>query len=62
MCNDATPVRCKILCLSFPRELHKNVKWVMEVIVGLLRDRVDVEREPAMERQVRESFCISHKI
>ncbi|PKY37573.1 hypothetical protein RhiirA4_536549 [Rhizophagus irregularis] len=28
------------------KELHKNVKRVMEVIVGLLKDRVDVEREP----------------
>ncbi|CAG8528759.1 hypothetical protein C2G38_2182713 [Gigaspora rosea] len=26
-------------------ELHKNVKRVMEVIVGLLKDRVDVEKE-----------------
>ena len=27
-------------------ELRKNVKRVMEVIVGLLNDRVDVEKEP----------------
>ena len=27
-------------------ELRKNVKRVMEVIVGLLKDRVDVEKEP----------------
>ena len=28
------------------KELQKNVKRVMEVIVGLLRERVDVEKEP----------------
>src|SRR5581483_463299 len=28
------------------KELCKNVKRVMEVIVGLLRERVDVEKEP----------------
>jgi len=33
------------------KELHKNVKRVMEVIVGLLKDRVDVEKEPAMKKQ-----------
>ncbi|CAB4416911.1 unnamed protein product [Rhizophagus irregularis] len=33
------------------KELHKNVKRVMEVIVGLLKDRVDVEREPVMKKQ-----------
>ncbi|CAG8695429.1 20411_t:CDS:2, partial [Gigaspora rosea] len=32
-------------------ELQKNVKRVMEVIVGLLKDRTDVEKEPAMKRQ-----------
>ncbi|PKC76289.1 hypothetical protein RhiirA1_528130 [Rhizophagus irregularis] len=32
--------------LEEEKELHKNVKRVMEVIVGLLKDRVDVEREP----------------
>lgn len=33
------------------KELCKNVKRVMEVIVGLLKDRVEVEKEPAMNRQ-----------
>ena len=33
------------------KELCKNVKRVMEVIVGLLKDRVDVEKEPAMKKQ-----------
>uniref|UniRef100_U9UNJ1 Uncharacterized protein n=1 Tax=Rhizophagus irregularis (strain DAOM 181602 / DAOM 197198 / MUCL 43194) TaxID=747089 RepID=U9UNJ1_RHIID len=28
------------------KELYKNVKRVMEVIVGLLKKRVDVEKEP----------------
>ncbi|CAG8730972.1 18580_t:CDS:2, partial [Racocetra fulgida] len=38
-------------------ELQKNVKRVMEVIVGLLKDMVDVEKEPAMKRQrVQEYF------
>ncbi|CAG8630767.1 20040_t:CDS:2 [Dentiscutata erythropus] len=32
-------------------ELQKNVKRVIEVIVGLLKDRADVEKEPAMKRQ-----------
>ncbi|RGB40686.1 hypothetical protein C1646_753026 [Rhizophagus diaphanus] len=33
------------------KELCKNVKQVMEVIVELLKDRVDVEKEPAMKKQ-----------
>ena len=33
------------------KELCKNVKRVMEVIVGLLKDRVHVEKEPAMKKQ-----------
>ncbi|GET59825.1 hypothetical protein RhiirA1_463210 [Rhizophagus irregularis] len=33
------------------KELCKNVKRVMEVIVGLLKDRVDVEKEPVMKKQ-----------
>ncbi len=33
------------------KELCKNVKRVVEVIVGLLKDRVDVEKEPAMKKQ-----------
>jgi hypothetical protein len=33
------------------KELHKNVKRLIEVIVGLLKDRVDVEKEPAMKKQ-----------
>lgn len=31
-------------------KVRKNVKQVMEIIVGLLKDRVDVEK-PAMKRQ-----------
>jgi hypothetical protein len=31
--------------------MSKNVKRVMEVIVGLLKDRVDVEKEPALKKQ-----------
>src|SRR3989440_2773501 len=39
------------------KELYKNVKQVMEVIVGLLKDRVDIEKEPATKRQrVQEYF------
>ena len=38
------------------KELHKNVKRVMEVIVGLLKDRVDVEKEPAMKQQRVQGF------
>ena len=33
------------------KELCKNVKRVVEVIVGLLKDRVDVEKEPAIKKQ-----------
>ena len=33
------------------KELRKDVKRVMEVIVGLLNDRVDIEREPSMKNQ-----------
>ena len=33
------------------KELCKNVKRVMEVIVGLLKDRVDVEKGPVMKKQ-----------
>jgi len=32
------------------KELCKNVKRVMKVIVGLLRKRVDVEKKPAMKK------------
>ncbi|RIA84582.1 hypothetical protein C1645_832078 [Glomus cerebriforme] len=32
--------------LEDKKELCKNVKQVMEVIVGLLKERVDVEKEP----------------
>jgi len=39
------------------KELCKNVKRVMEVIVGLLRERVCVEKEPSKKRQkVQEYF------
>jgi hypothetical protein len=33
------------------KELFKNVKRVMEVIVGLLKDRVEVEKEPVKKKQ-----------
>uniref|UniRef100_U9US82 Uncharacterized protein n=1 Tax=Rhizophagus irregularis (strain DAOM 181602 / DAOM 197198 / MUCL 43194) TaxID=747089 RepID=U9US82_RHIID len=33
------------------KELCKNVKRVIEVIFGLLKDRIDVEKEPAMKKQ-----------
>jgi hypothetical protein len=33
------------------KELHRNVKRVMKVIVGLLKDRVDVEKEPTIKKQ-----------
>ena len=43
--------------LEEEKELRKNVKQVMEVIVGLLKDRVDIEKEPATTRQrVQEYF------
>ena len=31
------------------KELRKDVKRVIEVIVGLLKDRMDIEREPSMK-------------
>ncbi|CAI2191235.1 19249_t:CDS:2, partial [Funneliformis geosporum] len=33
------------------KELRKNVKWVIEVIVGSLKDRVDIEKELATKKQ-----------
>ncbi|PKY54578.1 hypothetical protein RhiirA4_481748 [Rhizophagus irregularis] len=33
------------------KELYKRVKRVMEVIVGLLKDRVDVEKMPVVKKQ-----------
>ncbi|EXX61283.1 hypothetical protein RirG_172610 [Rhizophagus irregularis DAOM 197198w] len=39
------------------KELFRNVKRVIEVVVGLLKDRVDVDKEPAMKKQrVQEYF------
>lgn len=38
------------------KELYKNVKRVMEVIVGLLKDRVDVEKRPMMKKQRVRSY------
>jgi hypothetical protein len=38
------------------KELHRNVKRVMEIIVGMLRDRVDVEKRPMMKRQRVRSY------
>ena len=38
-------------------ELRKYVKRVMEVIIGLLKDRVEVEKEPTKKKQqIREYF------
>ena len=34
-----------------PTELRKNVKKVLEVIVGLLKDRVSVSEEPANKKR-----------
>lgn len=36
---------------AFLSQLYKNVKQVMEAIVGLLKDRVDIEKELMMKRQ-----------
>ena len=33
------------------KELHKNVKRVIKVIVGLIKDRVNIEKEPAIKKQ-----------
>ncbi|RGB24377.1 hypothetical protein C1646_773186 [Rhizophagus diaphanus] len=47
------------------KELCKNVKRVIEVIVGLLKDRVDVEKEPAMKKQRVQEWLfssLSHEI
>ncbi|EXX62173.1 hypothetical protein RirG_164280 [Rhizophagus irregularis DAOM 197198w] len=39
------------------KELFRNVKRVIEVVVGLLKDWVDVDKEPAMKKQrVQEYF------
>ena len=38
------------------QELRKNVKRVMEVIVRLLKDRLDVEKEPALKKQRVQGF------
>ena len=34
-----------------PTELRKNVKRVLEVIVGLLKDRVSASEEPANKKR-----------
>jgi hypothetical protein len=38
------------------KELCKNVKWAMEIIVGLLKDRVDIEKKPTMKKQIQGFF------
>ena len=42
------------------KELCKNVKRVMEVIVGLLRERLDVEKKPAIKKQRVQGFFMYH--
>ena len=49
---------------SEEEELCKNVKQVMEIIVELLKDRVDFDKEPATKKQRVQGFfekqeCIS---
>ena len=43
--------------LEDPTELRKNVKRILEVIVGLLKDGVSVSDEPANKKR-----CVEEKI
>lgn len=44
------------------KELYKNVKRVMETIVGLLKDRVDVENRPVMKRNEFKVISKSNRV
>jgi hypothetical protein len=42
------------------KELRKSVKRVMEVIVGLLKDRVNVEKVPAIKNNGFKGISSNH--
>ena len=56
-CTSKTEYRISLTedAIKNPTELRKNVKRVLEVIVGLLKDRVSASEEPAnRKRRVEE--------
>ena len=58
-CTSRTEYRISLTedALDDPTELRKNVKRVLEVIVGLLKDRVLVSDEPTnKKRRVQEKI------
>ena len=52
-CTSRTEYRISLTedALDDPAELRKNVKRVLEVIVGLLKDRVSASDEPATKKR-----------
>ena len=58
-CTSRTEYRISLTedALDDPTELRKNVKGILEVIVGLLKDRISVSDEPAnKKRRVQEKI------
>jgi hypothetical protein len=55
-CTSRNPLNIHFVETALEKELCKNVKRVMEIIVGLLRERVDVEKKPAMKKQWVQGF------
>src|ERR1043165_355898 len=52
-CTSKTEYRISLTedALDDDTELHKNVKRILEVLVGLLKDRVSVSDEPSSKRR-----------
>src|SRR3954452_14837914 len=52
-CTSKTEYRISLTedALKDPTDLHKNVKRILEVIVGLLKDRVSASEEPANKKR-----------
>ena len=52
-CTSRTEYRISLTedVLKDPTDLRKNVKRILEVIVGLLKDRVSVSDEPASKKR-----------
>jgi hypothetical protein len=52
-CTSRTEYRISLTegALKDPSELRKNVKMILEVIVGLLKDRVSASEEPASKKR-----------
>ena len=52
-CTSKTEYRISLTedALKDSTDLHKNVKRILEVIVGLLKDRVSASKEPANKKR-----------